>query len=92
MTNSLFFCLACESLGFPKSKTKGSFIGELALWILFLIIAATFGWWLLLAPLIYSIARAMSTTSACATCGSTHIIPADSPKAREVIDRKKSNR
>lgn len=63
-------CTVCHFRGKPKTKTPGSFVIELGLWILFFPIG-----------LIYSIWRLASRKSGCAMCGSSDIIPLTSPRA-----------
>lgn len=75
------FCVTCGNIDVPKNKTTGSFIGELALWIIFVLLASFASGWLLLIPLIYTIIRAVSGKQACSKCMSDHIIPLDSPIA-----------
>lgn len=64
------FCSACGHEGPSKQITKGSTGLELFLWLLFL-----------LPGLVYSIWRHSSRASGCAACGSTALIPTDSPMA-----------
>lgn len=64
------FCSACGHEGPSKQITKGSTGLELFLWLLFL-----------LPGLLYSIWRHSSRANGCAACGSTSLIPPDSPMA-----------
>lgn len=70
------FCPACETVGVPKTVTKGSILLELAMWILFL-----------LPGLIYSMWRLMSRYKACPACGAPNMIPTDSPRARALLSQ-----
>ena len=69
-----FYCLDCGFAGSSKTITLGSFLVELVLWLFFL-----------LPGLIYSTWRLTSRKQGCCMCGSTRIIPADSPRAREAL-------
>ena len=52
-----YICVSCGTLGVPVTRTKGSFLVEVCLWLLFC------------APgLIYSVWRLSSTEKVCATC------------------------
>jgi hypothetical protein len=82
-------CPNCHYKGKPKSKVKGSFFGELGVWIGCLLLAAFFTPWVLLLALGYSIYRATSRYSACPECGAEHMIPADSARAQELVGAKK---
>jgi len=67
-------CAACGHLGQPKLHTKGTLLLEIFLWCLFII-----------PGLIYSIWRHASRGYVCGACGSTEIIPADSPRGRRLV-------
>lgn len=83
------FCNACHHVGEKKKTTSGSFIGEVLVWVLFVFISAGTGaWWLMIVPLVYTVIRAVSSKHTCASCGSTNIIPKDSPAAQKVIATK----
>jgi hypothetical protein len=75
------FCMICGNVDFPSTKTSGSFVGELCLWIIFIFIALASSILVLIVPLIYTLARAFSTKKACSKCNAIHIIPVDSPVA-----------
>lgn len=64
------YCTTCGSEAPAKSVTKGSIGIELILWLLFLV-----------PGLIYSIWRLTTKHRACKVCGSTVIIPPQSPQA-----------
>lgn len=87
MYDPLHVCISCGHVGVPKDLISGSFIGELALWIIAVIIASFSSWLLLIGPLIYSIYRANSKNKGCELCGNTQIIPADSPNGQELISK-----
>lgn len=65
------FCQNCETVAVPKRVTKGSFIIELFLWLMFLV-----------PGLIYSLWRLTTRHDACPACGATNMLPLTSPKAR----------
>jgi hypothetical protein len=67
-------CKACGYHGTPGSITKGSFAIEVILWLCFII-----------PGLIYSFWRLSSRGSNCPTCGSTEVIPVDSPIGRKLL-------
>lgn len=64
-------CESCGTPGVPIKKTKGSFFIELILWLC-----------LIIPGLIYSIWRLTTKYKVCRTCGSTAIVPIDTPKGR----------
>jgi hypothetical protein len=69
-------CLSCHAVvDAPMRQTKGSFWVELALWIFFC-----------LPGLIYSIWRLTSRQQVCPYCGHGNLIPAASPRGREMVD------
>lgn len=65
------FCKQCGSIAAPATNTPGSILIELVLWLCFII-----------PGLIYSLWRHNKRHEVCAKCGSTHLIPPDSPLAR----------
>ena len=72
-----FLCVNCGYVGTPKTKTKGSMGIEMILWIC-----------LIIPGIIYSVWRLASRYSACPLCGAPNMIPADSPRAIEVLGRR----
>ncbi|HES59120.1 MAG TPA: hypothetical protein ENO18_01700 [Caldithrix sp.] len=69
-------CSSCGYLGKPKKYTKGSIFLEIILWFLFIV-----------PGLIYSLWRSTSAArfKGCPKCGSTEMIPVDSPRGRKLI-------
>jgi len=61
-------CVTCGHIGKPKTHTKGSFIHEVALWLLGVI-----------PGLIYSLSRLTTRCSVCRRCGHPYIIPVNTP-------------
>jgi ribosomal protein S27AE len=68
------YCSRCGSVAIPVAHTKGSFLIELLLWLCFL-----------LPGIIYSAWRLNTRSQVCPKCGSSEIIPADSPRAKEIM-------
>jgi predicted RNA-binding Zn-ribbon protein involved in translation (DUF1610 family) len=67
-------CKTCGFHGSSTTATKGSFLIEVILWLCFLI-----------PGLIYSIWRISSRSDACPKCGSSEVIPIDSPLGRKLM-------
>lgn len=67
-------CTDCGTIDKPRKKTKGSFFIELILWLCFIV-----------PGLIYSIWRLTTKAEVCRSCGSTNIIPENSPMARRLL-------
>jgi hypothetical protein len=67
-------CKACGFHGEPGTVTKGSFAVEVILWLCFLI-----------PGLIYSFWRLSSRHENCPKCGSSEIIPIDSPIGQKLM-------
>lgn len=72
-------CKECGSISEPKTVTKGSIWIEVVLWLCFII-----------PGLIYSIWRHATRHDACRVCGSTSIVPLDTPVGRELAARNPS--
>lgn len=68
-------CTRCYYIGPARRKKPGSIGIEIVLW--FFIIPG----------LIYSIWRSSSTYKACESCGSGDVVPLDSPKGQEIVNR-----
>lgn len=81
-------CLNCHYKGKPRSKVRGSFLGELGVWLLCLMLAVFVSPWVLLMALGYSIYRATSRYSACPECGAENMIPQDSGRTQELLNAK----
>lgn len=82
------YCTRCGSTAMPKEGLAGGFFFELFLWGLFVVQGAFFGgnglWILLLVvAAAYSGWRHSTKRRICPKCGSSDIIPVDSPKARQ---------
>jgi hypothetical protein len=67
-------CRNCGCVGKPKRWTKGSFLIEVVLWIIILPVG-----------FLYSIWRLTTRCDVCLKCGSTNLLPADSPVARKLL-------
>ena len=67
-------CTTCGHCGPTVQRTKGSFAIELILWLCFLI-----------PGLIYSVWRLSTRGAACAKCGSSTLVPADSPVGQRML-------
>lgn len=67
----MWYCPHCGNLGQRRSRTKGSFVLEVLLWLM-----------LIVPGLIYSLWRLTSREKVCPKCGQAGMIPASSPKAR----------
>jgi hypothetical protein len=64
------YCTVCGHTGKPKTVTRGSFLIEVVLWLA-----------LIVPGVIYSLWRLTTRHKCCAKCGSTLIVPTDSPRA-----------
>lgn len=67
-------CTQCGNTGKPQRKVKGNLLIEIILWLFFI-----------LPGLIYSIWRTSSYYKACKVCGSTTLIPLDSPLGKKTL-------
>lgn len=69
-------CTRCYSTDAPKTHTKGSFLIELFLWLLFIV-----------PGLLYSLWRLSTRSKVCAHCGSSELVAMDSPRAQQILKR-----
>lgn len=67
------FCTRCGTEGPPVRTTRGSLLVEVAAWCLFLI-----------PGVIYSCWRLTTRTISCRACGSSTLVPPESPVARQM--------
>jgi len=67
-------CPNCGHVGYPKTRVKGSILIELILWIMFII-----------PGVIYSIWRLTTKAKVCPMCAASCMIPASTPKGRELV-------
>jgi hypothetical protein len=75
ITSDGMLCTACLSqTQDTKTITRGNIVIELILWLCFLV-----------PGLIYSIWRLSTRYKACPTCSSKELIPATSPRARQLL-------
>lgn len=73
-------CLDCNSVKKPFLKIPGFFLGELVLWLLFLV-----------PGIIYTIMRHTLAYDCCWICGSKRIVPVDTPKGQELTEQNTAN-
>ena len=81
-------CIKCGHIDEPKNHISGTFISELALYIVFALIASQTTWLILILPFGYSIYRLSSKKQICSKCNSKEIIPLDSPNGKRLIEGK----
>ncbi len=74
MSKKAQYCKSCGTVGLGKRIMPGSFLIELALWLLFL-----------LPGLIYSVWRFTTIYQGCTNCESRELVPADSPLAQQAL-------
>ncbi|HEY1037268.1 MAG TPA: YqaE/Pmp3 family membrane protein [Candidatus Paceibacterota bacterium] len=67
-------CSACGHIGSSKTAVKGNLLIEIILWLCFLI-----------PGLIYSLWRSSSRYKTCRNCGSSSLIPLDSPMGKKLL-------
>jgi len=66
-------CVNCGTTGKTRRIVPGSFVIELVLWCCFFV-----------PGLIYSLWRLSSAKKGCSACGSTNLVPIDSPAGRRL--------
>lgn len=81
-------CIDCGYVDTPKKKTSGSFLLEITVWIIMIVIGLASTMWILLLALGFSLFRAASTKNVCRSCLSGNIIPVDSPNGKELIAKR----
>lgn len=69
-------CTECGYVGKPKRLTKGSALIEIILYLTFII-----------PGIIYSIWRLSNTVNICPKCKKESMIPMDSPRGREIVEK-----
>jgi hypothetical protein len=67
-------CARCGVQGSLKSETKGSFLIEVILWLMFIV-----------PGLIYSLWRLSTRRKVCGACGSPELVPLDSPRGKQLL-------
>jgi len=74
MAKSEQVCANCGFKGLPKKVTKGSIFIELVAWIAFIF-----------PGIIYSIWRLTTKVLTCPSCGSSNLVPLDSPRGKKLL-------
>ncbi len=69
-------CSNCGFIGKSKTKTKGSFLIELFLWML-----------LIFPGILYSLWRLISREKVCPKCETPNMIPSNTPRGEELIKK-----
>lgn len=70
------FCTTCYAISKPRTKTPGSILIEIVLWLCFLV-----------PGIIYSLWRLTNRQEVCGRCGSVTLVPVDSPVAQRALAR-----
>ena len=73
-----YACLACEAIGESQVYIPGSWVLEALLWMCFLV-----------PGLIYSLCRSSSRKHVCCSCQSQNIVPVNSPRGLEILQRRR---
>lgn len=73
-------CTHCGTVGVPKTVTKGSFLIEIVLWLC-----------LLVPGFIYSVWRLTTRRKACRVCGSSGMVPLNSPMGLRLLGETKED-
>lgn len=80
MAREDYICTTCGWIGYPKTRTKGSFGIEVILWLFFL-----------LPGLIYSLWRITSREDVCPGCANPTMIPTTTPRGKELLQKSEPN-
>lgn len=75
--DSAMVCKQCETVASPQTKTRGSLLIEIVLWLCFIV-----------PGLIYSIWRLTTRGYVCPSCGSDQLVPLDSPAGKRIASLK----
>ena len=70
----VMYCPSCGTVDQPRKHTKGSFVLELLLWLLFIVPGS-----------IYSLWRRTTRALVCPGCGAPDMLPVDAPQARAAL-------
>lgn len=84
-----YICVSCGQVDYPKKQANGSFATEVIIWVIFIVIASFSSYWILVAPLAYSLSRTFIRKNICSLCNGPQIIPVDSPNGQALIASKK---
>lgn len=68
------YCSHCGTVARPVTMTKGTFVLEVLLWLLFL-----------LPGMLYTLWRLTTRQKVCPGCGTPNMLPLDSPKAKAAL-------
>ena len=69
-----WICTLCLNRVEPEARIRGSSVIELILWCCFLLPGIVYGLW-----------RMSTQYEVCTECGSTELIPVDSPRGRQLL-------
>jgi hypothetical protein len=69
-------CTRCHNIDISKTKTNGSFLIEVLLWLCFIV-----------PGLIYSLWRLSSKKEVCRSCGSQDLVSLNSPRGNSIVMR-----
>lgn len=69
-----FVCTRCGTVGRLRTRTKGSFLIEVMLWLAFIV-----------PGVLYSLWRLTTRARVCAACGSDALVPVNSPAGQRII-------
>lgn len=84
MSQTFKYCTKCGHQGETKAIYHGNLIIEASIWVIFFVFCSSINnFYLMTAPLIYSIYRQYSKKYICTKCSSSNLVEIDSVIAKE---------
>lgn len=84
MFGSECICSNCGVTGYPARAAKGTLLGELSVWIIFIFLAIFLTPIVLIVPLFYSVWRLFDRQKVCRQCKAPNPIPVNTPRGRKL--------
>jgi len=82
-----YICTNCGVIDDFKRKVSGSFIVEVFLLFIGVLLAATAHWAFILLPIGYTLWRITSGRTVCVSCDSTNKVPVVSPAGKQLLEK-----
>lgn len=77
-------CTNCGSYNKTKSQARHTLLGEVAIWLVAIIIGPVTAWISIAIAIVYSLWRAVAKKSVCSGCGHDALIDASTPRGQKI--------
>lgn len=82
-----YICSNCGTLDHIEHRARGSLLGELALWVLCVLIGPATLWISIIIAIIFSLWRALDKKHICGECHNDSLVSVSSPRGKKLLEQ-----